>query len=461
MPLMGWLASCESDSTIGSSIVEDRITVSVDSSFTVSGHSAEIGKVQSRTISQLIGRINAKGFGQLSSDVVTQFMPAAQLDAEYLTVDGIDSLMLIMSVVKGEFVGDSVAPMGLNIYPLTRQLPSPIYSDFDPTDYYDANTLLASTVYNLSDNSAGVINKDGTTKIKARLPKSLARKLYTEYRERPQTFQSPTAFAEFFPGLYIENSYGGGRLTRVTSTLMTLYYHYNITTSAGRDSTVVKAGNYFAVTPEIITNNNISLRISPDIQQRVDQGEAIVLAPTGLEVNMRFPAPEIIAAYKANGSPVKVLNSLTFSVPGSAIPNDDDIQAPRYLLMVLESKKAEFFSKNALPDNITSFYATYNSTTGTYDFGEMRSYILDLMAKDRITEDDYTFSITPVSATFETSSAASSSYYGYYYGYGYGYGQSSQTLSMLTPYVAAPVMGRLYLDRAKIKLTFSTQTIAK
>ena len=51
-----------------------------------------------------------------------------------------------------------------------------------------------------------------------------------------------------------------------------------------------------------------------------------------------------------------------------------------------------------------------------------------------------------MSTTFETSS---------------GYYQTSQVLVGMAPYVAAPVMVRLRPDKAKIKFTYSSQTIGK
>lgn len=105
------LGSCETDSTVGQSIVQDEVNVLVDSSFTISGQSVEIEKVQSRTVAQLLGRIDAKGFGSLESSVVTQFMPSVALANSAVTAADIDSLMLYMYMATGEYVGDSISPI--------------------------------------------------------------------------------------------------------------------------------------------------------------------------------------------------------------------------------------------------------------------------------------------------------------------------------------------------------------
>ncbi len=446
----GALASCDDSSKIGSSITEDKITVSIDSSFTVTGEAVKTDKVQSRTIAQLIGSIDAPGYGRLSSDVVTQFMPASVIDTANIKLDRIDSLVLVLSIAKGEYIGDSIVPLGLDVFRLNRQLPTPIYSNFNPEDYYSPDDIIASKIYNVATKTADGINSTSGVDICIKLPLELARNFYQKYLDDPATYSSPTAFADYFPGLYIKNSFGSGRLARVGANYMSLYYNYNYHDSTNdRDTVLVGQGNYYAVTPEIVTNNNVSMQVAPEISKRVEDGEVIVMAPVGLEAKMRFPAPELIAAYRANNNPVKVLNSLTFSIPGESIKNDFDILPPNYLLLVLSKDKEKFFANNSLTDNITSFYATYSSSTGMYSFGDMRQYLLSLLEKDNIDESDYTFSIVPVAATFETSQ--SNSYYS----------STTQILSKLTPYMASPVMAKLNLDKAKLLLTFSSQTVGK
>lgn len=445
------ISSCDESSKIGSSVTEDKITVSIDSSFVVTGESVKTEKVQSRTVAQLIGNIDAPGFGKLSSDVVTQFMPASVIDTANIRLDRIDSLVLVLQIAKGEYIGDSIVPLGLDIFKLNRQLPSPIYSNFNAEDYYSPEDIVASKIYNVVSKSADGINASYGVDIRIKLPLDFARDLYRKYLDNPATYSSPTAFADFFPGFYIKNSFGSGRLARVGANYMSLYYNYDYyDTKTERDTVLVGTGNYYAVTPEIITNNNVSMQVAPEISKRVDEGEAIVMAPVGMEVKMRFPAPEIIAAYRSNNNPVKVLNSLTFSLPGEPIKNDFDILPPNYLLLVLSKDKEKFFANNSLPDNITSFYATYNSSTGMYPFGDMREYLISLLDKDSVDESDYTFSIVPVAASFETNQ--SNSYYNT---------STTPVLSKLTPYMASPIMVKLNLDKAKLRLTFSSQTIGK
>ncbi|MBE6318989.1 MAG: DUF4270 domain-containing protein [Bacteroidales bacterium] len=439
------LIACEDSSTIGTSIIQEEVEIIIDSTFTVTGNTVMSNRIQSRSITQLLGKLDAKGYGNLSSDVVTQFMPAGQIDTTNVSVNDIDSIKLFLQIPNGGYIGDSITPMGLKIYRLNKQLQSPIYSDFNPNGYYSENDLLGETIY--TANALGF--SDSIAKLQYRtiainLPISLGHEFFNKYKENPDIYSSPTQFAQFFPGIYISNSYGSGRIMKITNSQVKLYYHKTITMDdTGKDSTYHKVGNYFAVTPEIITNNNISFSISDQLKTMIQNGDNLLVAPTGTNLEIKFPTQEIVDSYNANNGDLSVINSLTFEIPVEKIKNDYNITPPPYVLLIKKSKADEFFAKNEITDNENSFYATYNNAKNCYLFSDMRSYIINMTKKEKITTDDTEFLIIPVSVNSEGTSYYSSSVY----------------LTDIVPYIETPVMAKLLLDKAKIKLTYSKQTI--
>ena len=74
--LVSAFASCDETSEIGSSIVDDQVDVVIDSVFVITGSSQENNIQYARTSNQLLGTIQADGYGDLSSDFITQLMPA-------------------------------------------------------------------------------------------------------------------------------------------------------------------------------------------------------------------------------------------------------------------------------------------------------------------------------------------------------------------------------------------------
>lgn len=441
------IIACGETDNIGSSVLQDEVKIIMDSSFVASGTSSLYTRVQSKTTTQLLGIIEAPEYGQFSSEFVTQFMPAGEIDTTGVLVENVDSLKLLMAVPNGAFVGDSIVPMGLNIYMLNKQLPSPIFSDFDPEGYYDPTKVVASEIYscnalNESDSVAALSYRY----ITANMPVELGRTLYKAYLDNPSSYLSPSEFTKLFPGIYVSNSFGSGRVVRIGTTIMRLYYHIDTKSqTTGNDTTLLGYGNYYAVTPEIITNNNIQYNMSTSLSSLISQGKAIVSAPTGSDVILNFPARAIIDTYRKGSGTISMVNTLSMSIPAKAIKNDYSIDPPQYLLMVLKNNQEEFFKTNSLTDNETSFYAMYNASTGTYDFTDMRDYMLWLLEKDNLTADDYTFVLTPVSLIMGTNN---SGYYG-----------STSYVESIAPYVQEPAMVELDVKKSKIILTFSRQSV--
>lgn len=440
------LVSCNDDATVGGSLVSDSLEVVIDTSFTVSGNSLDADPILSRTTMQLLGSIDAPGFGKLSSDFVTQFMPANAIDTTGITAAQVDSLKLFMLMKLDGFTGDSIVPMGLGVYRLTENLKTPIYSSFNPDGKYNP-AALAKKVYSFSVmGEADSIRGLDYRFIEVNLPKSFAQELFMAYKENPSNYASPTAFAKnVLNGFYVKTTYGNGRLTRIEQTNMRMYYHITEKTVNGEDSILRYVGNYFAVTPEIITNNNIKLAVADNLKDMVSNGKTLIVAPMGYNAQITFPVNDIIRRYKNNITNLGVINRLTLEIPVTEIANDCGITPPPTLLLVLKNKAQEFFAENKMTDGKTSFYATYDATTKSYTFAGMREYLVDMMSKDTLTPDDYTFMVLPVNLVTEAST-------NYYYG-------SSTTVTGIAPYVSAPAMVQLNIDKAKVKLVYTKQSL--
>lgn len=438
--------SCGDTTDIGNSLLTDQVEIIMDSSFMSSAASNTADAyVQSRTTVQLLGIIEAPEYGNFTSEFVTQFMPAGQIDTAGISVNDIDSLKLIMAVPRDGYVGDSVTPMGMEIFLLNKELPSPIYSNFDPSQYYDPSSPIASIIY--ANNT--LMAPDSVAELNYRfitvdMPLSLGRSLYQMYLDNPSTYLSPESFTRQFKGLYVRNSFGSGRVVRIESSLMRLFWHTIVKASDGSDSIVPYYGNYYAVTPEIITNNIMDYSMSASLHEMINSGKAIIAAPTGSDVTLNFPAQTLVDTYRKGSGAIAMVNDLEISLPAKTITNNYGINPPPYLLMVRKSEKNNFFKSNTLPDNETSFYAAYNSTTKSYKFTGMRNYMLWLLNKDKLTPDDYTFTLTPVTLGYGTNN---NGYYG-----------SSSYLETVSPYVQEPAMAEIIAENAKIIFTFSRQS---
>jgi hypothetical protein len=198
-----------------------------------------------------------------------------------------------------------------------------------------------------------------------------------------------------------------------------------------------------ASAPEVVSNTNINFKMAQGLDDLANAGHALIVTPAGRDVEITFPIKDVINSYRSQSGNLAVLNSLEFSVPADSIANGRGIEVPTTLLMVLSKNKEQFFADNDLPDDVLSFYGTYSSTDNEYVFDNMRSYMLEMMELGNdLTEEDYTFTLTPVTLITESSSYT-----------------TSTTTSGIAPTMSLPSMVDLKLDEAKIKLTFSRQNV--
>ena len=448
------------DETIGVSITDSVSSIIEDSSFVITGHSVLNNRVQMRTTTKMLGALQADGFGRLSAEAVTSWMPAMSIDTTGTSAEWIDScrLKLRMPYTNG-FTGDSLAPMRLNVYRLNKPLPSPIYSDFDPTGYYDSEDLLASEPYSPTSGwkevstsyVTGGAQYDTVRVISVPMPVELGRELFNAYKSDPLLFASPKRFADFFPGLYITNSYGSGHVVNIKATELDVYYHQHYQLTDSTDTIYpTQSQSYLASTPEVVSNNIIRFEMDDAIHSMVERGEALLVAPAGYEVQVRFPIQDIIDKYQANISGSQsIINTLSLTLPVSIPETEYNIQPPTYVLMVKTSKKDNFINGDSLANNKDSFYAIYDAANKEYVFTGLRHYIINIIENQGgiATEDDFNFTITPVDVT------------NYTYQQSYYYGGTTNVVTKISPMVSRPAIARLLLDKAKIKITYSKQIV--
>ena len=453
--------SC-TDDTIGTSISDIQSAIIQDSSFVMTGKTVRNSHLRSRSSIQLLGNINAQGYGTLSSDVVAQFMPTTTIDT--VGVHGgdqwIDSCFITMRVAMGDFTGDSLTPMRLSVYELNQPLPSPIYTDFNPSGYYNTGDLMGSVTYSANQMVRDtLVTTTGATSIyyEINVPVSVdyARAIFNQYKINPATFETPAEFAEFFPGIYITNSYGQGRVMNFYDIEFVTYYRkYE---KRADDTDTIYPGtkqSYMAVTPEVLYNNNIDLEPDDAVRAMVEAGDAIVMGPAGYEVEVDFPIQDIINNFKAGSKDgLGVVNNLAMELPVEKVSNKYDIAPPKYLLMVKKSYRDEFFDKDTLTNNKDAFYAEYDASTSSYIFGGMRDYLLDVMKKNGgdVSEKDVKFVIMPIDVTKFTNTTS--------YSYYYSSSSTSEVVTKIAPAISRPSIAKLRLDKAKVKLVYSRQSV--
>lgn len=450
------LIACEDEiSTIGSSLNATNIEITVDSTFVkLSGKSVFTDSILGRTTDPLLGTLTVSNYGTLRTGYLTQFMPSLNIDTLNVTPSTLDSIKLYLNYYDSDLTGDSLAPMVLDVYRLDKTIKGPLYTNINPNDYYSPDNLIASCTF--GSTTEGFIDNNNSTdsekvtykRIGVDLPLSLGEEIFNEYKKDPNVFAMPSEFAKFFPGVYMDISYGNGRVVNIKGIFMTMYYR--AIDSTGKIDTL--SYTYLGVTPEVHSINHFTLVPDETLKQNVEIGNAqkdhvYVQAPIGYMPIIHFPTKNIIDKYNEKMSEThkiqNILNSLAFTIP-AVVEEGAKLSPPEHLLFIRASQVKNFFEQKLLPDDISTIYATYDKANKVYNFGNISSYIRSVMQREdpTVTEDDETIALIPVQILSETSS---------------NYYNTTTSVTSVTPYCASPAFVKLDLNEAKIKITYTTQ----
>ncbi|MDE6771282.1 MAG: DUF4270 domain-containing protein [Muribaculaceae bacterium] len=455
---IGGLA-CEDDvSPIGGSITKGEASISIDTTiFNLDATPVINDRYDARSGALMLGNITVPEYGDLNCSFVTRLLCATNVPvADTIPEERIDSCLLSLYVGSLNYTGSSSAPQQLEVYRLEKQIPSDIDNNFVPTpgDYYNPRMPLGKKSYTVSNLALSDSLQSVTTgvTINVKMPDKMAKDIFREYKENPQIFQWPETFAkEYLPGLYVKSTFGNGCLANISSLRVSVFYHDFKTTTKVEDGDTIKTTTpdiksvvVFSNAPEVLSSNHISYVMSDNIKDRVAAGETIITTPGGYEAKFNFPAQEIIDKYKDSERNLSIVGGLSMSIPAESVENDFGLGIAPYMLIIKTSEVEKFFAENKIPDNKTSFYAKYDSTNKRYYFSSLRSYFLDLLAKEEITDDDTEMSIIPVLISTEDVQS--------------GYNTVTY-VTQCVPYTYYPTMTRLDTKNTEIVFTFSSQVI--
>ena len=194
--LASFTACDDNASEIGSSLVSDQVSIVIDSVFTITGHTEAIEAIRPKTTTQMLGRIDLSSYGSISSSVVSQFLPSTALDTANFAPADVDSLILTLRYAPTSYIGDSIAPMGIKVYALEKQLPSSIASNFNPQGYYNPQKPLSSRIYNATSMGSDSIANLNYRDIRFTLPRELGRDLFQSFVDHPEYYANGQIFSK-------------------------------------------------------------------------------------------------------------------------------------------------------------------------------------------------------------------------------------------------------------------------
>lgn len=405
------LSGCNDDlSQVGSSIQpdDDRPYIYADT-FYMKGRTVLTDSVYARTIYGALGEIYDPLYGNLKSDFMCQFYCPENFRFKHTPLNNkIDSV--VFEINYRNWIGDSLTPMRVQLYKVTSQLTRDFYTNIDPKDYCDMQNTLGQKTYTaydmtIPDSIRNQTDFNGNSIfqpcIKINMPTELGQQMYDATINTPEVYKDQNAFNDFFPGLYITNTFGTGNILNIDGSGMRIHYKYAEKDTAGRDS-IVYASVFFSVTNEVIQLNRFK---NTDIGHLLEPNDSIAYmkSPAGVYTELTIPSKEIAPLLDT-----RIISS--FNLTLKALPQEDwkyAFQAPTYVLVLPKDSINTFFQSGNIENNTTSFLGTYNSSSRTYSFGNIARLLGTHAAKHP--NEDLVLSVIPVERRVGTSNSYSGS----------------------------------------------------
>ena len=349
------LSGCDDNSNlVGNSFIpdSDMITIYTDT-IQIQATTIIRDSLFSKTINGILGEYFDPLYGRLKADYLCQFY--CQDDYQFQNTpynNSIDSIFMTLYYLE---TGDPNTPFQFQIFPVTKPLDKVYYSNVNPADYADLNTIWASKVYTAADGliydsvQVTVDSNKYYRSLQIPLPYELGQKIYEETVNNPASFKTQQAFNEFFPGMYITTGYGSGCLFNIVRSDIFIHYKSTIESSVGEDS-IVHMAERFITTKEVIQLNRFE---NSGTEQLLTENDdyTFIKTPAGVYTRLYFPIQDIKSKIEN-----RFINSMMFSL--KYMPNENwpyALGPPSHLLLLPEDSLISFFQGRSVENNITSF----------------------------------------------------------------------------------------------------------
>lgn len=280
------------------------------------------------------------------------------------------------------YVGDSTALQSVKLYGLNKTLPAmnAAFSNMKVEDYCDKSEYLGSATYRIC----------GDKTIRIKLSDDYAQKLMDVYVNK--TISTQEEFCELYKGFYLSHSFNEGAVVTCSSVGLQVFYSFDgdiYTKYDDRDTVVTGRSikvNGISINPLVssflLTSNKgvsqVNLFSHPDLEEKMTTLESTpysyVYTPAGLYSNITIPFAEVmdsvVKAVGPNELSNVAFNSAKLRLPVEKLNWKTKLaKSPSpYLLMIKRDKIVDFFYNNEYPDALTSFQASFDTASCSYNF---------------------------------------------------------------------------------------------
>lgn len=401
---IGMISCDDTTNTIGDSLIDngDKLSITADT-FSVASETMVAGRVIARSSTGYLGRmVDPETMTTVTGNLMSQFhvLSNYELPAKdsIMSRDANNEIIADSCDIRlyySTYYGDSLSQLKMTAYELSKPVKEgeSYYSDFDPeaqgyirlaaqggiaekrsftlTDYTEADSIRNRRNYNR--NIIVRLNKQYKDK-KGVTYNNYGTYLLRKYQQDPSAFRNPYRFLhEICPGFYFKVDGGSGSMAHIQLAQLNIYFKNK------QNGKVSEISTNFVSTEEVLQLTNFSNDNTKLQQLANESGYTYLKTPAGLFTKLTLPMSDIMAGH-TNDS-INTAKVVLHRINNSST-SDYQFGIPHNVVMVPADSLQSFFANNRLPDNKTSFMATYNSKTNAYEFNNI-SGIVNLFSRNR------------------------------------------------------------------------------
>lgn len=367
----------DNTATIGSSIVPDSdiVTISKKTFYAKSKSLDANNSIINKSDYMYLGRYTEpKHNTTFEASFLTQF---AAGDGTAFPEDGVidnSAIYTKLRIYYDSITGDKNNAMKCDVYELDRVVAEGVnyYTDMDFEEFYDKSKApIATKVYSAKDYALhdSLTSSNYDANIEIPLPNEIGTRIVQHYYNTPADFANSEAFINnVFKGISVKCTQGDGTLLNIYRVRLEVAFSHYIKSSSGEKDSIETLFTPFYSNKEVLQLNKFD---NGDISTLLSSKDATYLkTPAGIFTEVELPIDEIMEECGRD-----TLNSVKIEFAGFRADDSSDFNPPTTLLMVRKKDMTEFFEKNKVCDNETSFYTTITSNSSRYTFGNIAKLI--------------------------------------------------------------------------------------
>ncbi len=401
------ISSCSEDTTdLGNSLTYgvDQFVIKSDT-FDIETRSIVADSVLSRSNYSYLGRMKDPETGSyVTADYTTQ-LAILEDDDYFVPRDVLLSLdedgnpasdSCFMNIVINSYMGDSLAAMKLNM----RELGKPItedrlyYTNFNPAKagYIREDGIFEKKIYSITDltdsDSLRALKKKGAYFNSIRIPlndpytdkdgvtyKNYGSYIMRKYYDHPEYFKNSQTFTEkVCPGFYFQTTDGLGVMAEVLRTQLEVNMHFKVDTNV-----VVSAPQMFNGTEEVLQTSHFVSDMDNIKRLASDETCTYLKTPEGIFTEVTLPVEAIKQGHE--NDTIASARIVFRRMNDRFELSDEVLEEPANLLMIERDSLYSFFEGRSLPNNKTSYLATYNKDKNSYTFNNISGLINHMYAR--------------------------------------------------------------------------------